>query len=135
MNAPTIYLTDKHTGLLVGIDHADPDPLEEGNWLIPAHAYLETPPEISEFESVKWENGGWVVVVNNRVIEIERHWRNLELFRSDFEINKIEDDDPKAVGTIEQWRKYRRQLRAWPEHEDFPSIEKRPIAPDDILEN
>lgn len=60
----------------------------------------------------------------------ERSWRNHELFRADVELNKVQDSDPKATGTVTVWRDYRKQLRAWPENKDFPNKEKRPQAPD-----
>lgn len=59
----------------------------------------------------------------------ERGWRNSELLRADIELNKVQDSDPKAVGTVGQWREYRKQLRAWPDHTDFPDKLKRPTSP------
>ena len=60
----------------------------------------------------------------------ERSWRDSELIRADIELYKVQDSDPKAVGTVTQWREYRKALRAWPEHKDFPNKEKRPVSPD-----
>lgn len=60
----------------------------------------------------------------------ERVWRNIEINRADIELNKVQDSDPKAKGAVSQWREYRKALRAWPEHADFPNKEKRPVAPD-----
>lgn len=60
--------------------------------------------------------------------EIERSWRDSELKRADVELLKAEDDD--GVGTPQQWRAYRKALRAWPEHADFPQKKSRPTAPD-----
>ena len=60
----------------------------------------------------------------------ERLWRDAELARADIELNKVQDSDPKAVGTVAGWREYRKALRAWPEHKDFPNKEKRPVPPD-----
>lgn len=60
----------------------------------------------------------------------ERSWRNSELSRSDIELNKVQDADPKANGTVSQWRDYRKALRAWPESKDFLNKDKRPVAPD-----
>lgn len=61
---------------------------------------------------------------------LERNWRDMELVRTDFELNKVQDSDPKAVGSVSDWRNYRKSLRAWPEHQDFPKTEFRPKAPD-----
>ena len=61
---------------------------------------------------------------------LERGWRNKELVRSDIELNKVQDTDPQAKGTVSQWREYRKALRAWPENKDFPNKGKRPVSPD-----
>jgi hypothetical protein len=39
-----IYIAHPVTGEFLGIGTADPDPMDDGNWLIPAHAYLQVPP-------------------------------------------------------------------------------------------
>lgn len=59
-----------------------------------------------------------------------REWRDSELLRSDIGLNKVQDYDNKAVGTVAQWRDYRKALRAWPEHKDFPKKDFRPVPPD-----
>lgn len=60
----------------------------------------------------------------------ERIWRDAELRRADIALNLVQDADPKCVGTVTVWRQYRKDLRALPEHELFPAIEARPVAPD-----
>ena len=46
MNESTLVVYQAHpvTGEYIGPSQADPDPLEEGNWLIPAIAFAEVPP-------------------------------------------------------------------------------------------
>lgn len=46
MNESTLVVYQAHpvTGEYIGPSQADPDPLEEGNWLIPAMAFAEVPP-------------------------------------------------------------------------------------------
>lgn len=61
--------------------------------------------------------------------EQERAWRNSELFRADVELHKVQDADPKSAMTVADWRYYRKALRAWPEHVEFPKIEFRPKSP------
>lgn len=61
---------------------------------------------------------------------IERFWRDSELLRSDVELYKAQDADPKSVGSVADWRAYRKSLRAWPESEYFPNVKYRPTAPD-----
>jgi len=62
----------------------------------------------------------------------ERSWRDAELSRADIELYKIQDSDPKSMGSDSdaQWREYRKALRVWPEHKDFPNKKLRPVAPD-----
>jgi hypothetical protein len=59
----------------------------------------------------------------------ERFWRDRELIRADIELNKVQDSDPKAVGSVLDWRTYRKALRAWPEDKNFPKQEFRPKSP------
>lgn len=59
----------------------------------------------------------------------ENAWIKKELSFASNELEKVQDSDPKAVGTVSQWRDYRKALRAWPEHEDFPNKESRPVPP------
>jgi len=61
---------------------------------------------------------------------LERQWRDSELTRADIEIYKVQDSDPKAVGSVSDWRSYRKTLRYWPENQNFPNKEFRPNAPD-----
>ena len=61
---------------------------------------------------------------------LERIWRDSELLRSDIELYKAQDADPKSVGSVTDWRFYRKALRAWPESKGFPKEAYRPIAPD-----
>lgn len=55
----------------------------------------------------------------------EREWRNNELAHADIQINKLAD----AAGDTQAWRDYRVALRDWPEHQDFPNQDRRPVAP------
>lgn len=64
--------------------------------------------------------------------EEERQWRNGELVRADIELNKVQDADPKAKGSVADWRNYRKALRALPEHPKFPDFTARPNPPDSI---
>lgn len=65
-------------------------------------------------------------------INSERLWRNSELQRADVELNKVQDSDPKAKGSVSAWREYRKALRALPEHHEFPYKQARPLAPDSL---
>lgn len=56
-----VYQTD-HEGFYVGPAVADPDPLDEGNWLTPGGCVTEAPPALLEGQRAKFSNGAWVVV-------------------------------------------------------------------------
>lgn len=58
----TIYNCDPNSGKFLFSSQADPSPLEEGIWLIPANAYLDPPPVVRTGEGVIRENGQWKVV-------------------------------------------------------------------------
>lgn len=64
-----IYHYDPRTGDLLGEGKADPDPLDKGNWLIPAHATSIEPPaaakdKVTRFDGSKWVQDGGVIVVD-----------------------------------------------------------------------
>ena len=57
-----IYNYDRDTGYYVGISQADPDPLNEGGWLIPAYAVTVAPPQFPVGKIPQWDGSKWVVV-------------------------------------------------------------------------
>lgn len=59
----------------------------------------------------------------------ERTWRDAELLKADYELNKVQDGDNSSIGSVGDWRKYRIALRNWPESPDFPNATKRPVSP------
>ena len=48
------------TGRLLGAGVADPNPVEEGAWLVPAFAATVAPPAATEGHEIAWEAGAWV---------------------------------------------------------------------------
>ena len=97
------------------------------------HEYLKLLSAQSSGFEIKSKDGLPVLVARNSPVSFEldeRLWRNKELSRVDIELYKVQDSDPKAFGTVSQWREYRKALRAWPEHKEFPNKEFRPVAPD-----
>lgn len=48
-----------HDGYFVGVVAADPSPLEEGVWLIPARCVESDPPKEFPGQRVRWEKGEW----------------------------------------------------------------------------
>lgn len=92
---------------------------------------LQTPPA---GKRRKFVDGSLVWIINSAtpesLISDERIWRDESLRRADVELYKVQDGDQKAVGSVSQWREYRKALRVWPEQVDFPNKEFRPKAPD-----
>lgn len=64
----------------------------------------------------------------------EKLWATSELQRAGEELNKVQDSDPRAKGTVAAWRAYRCALRSWSESLNFTDRNERPIAPDQIEE-
>ena len=60
----------------------------------------------------------------------EKLWVVSELERAGFELDKVQDSDPKAVGSVSAWRSYRKSLRSWVDDINFPNKEFRPVSPD-----
>lgn len=60
----------------------------------------------------------------------EVYWVQKELDRVRDELEKVQDSDPSAVGTVTQWREYRKLLRSWTTNQNFPDKTKRPLSPD-----
>lgn len=56
-------------------------------------------------------------------------WVSLELIRAGEELDKVQDSDAKAIGTVSAWRAYRKALRVWADDPNFPNKEFRPSSP------
>lgn len=54
-----IWHFKESTGELLAEGMADPDPMQAGGWLIPAHATNVTPPEHVEGSTRHYIAGGW----------------------------------------------------------------------------
>lgn len=66
MTPPIIYNADPVTGEFIGTAHADPDPLNPGNWLLPAHSCLAAPPPAGPGVASVRQGDGWLVVPDHR---------------------------------------------------------------------
>lgn len=64
--APKIYNYHGVTGEFIGESIADADPLEQGNWLIPANAALDSAPSANKGCAVRRSEFGWEQVEDNR---------------------------------------------------------------------
>lgn len=63
---PEIYNSHPVTGEYIGSGFADPDPMDESNWLIPAHAYLDPPPTPGKNEAAVRSGDEWGIVDDYR---------------------------------------------------------------------
>lgn len=63
-----------------------------------------------------------------KLIQLEKNWISEELARATEELEKVQDADPKAVGTVADWRTYRKALRAYLESDPL-SADVRPVSP------
>jgi hypothetical protein len=66
MNAPTIYIAHPITREFLGTAFADPDPLDESNWLIPADAYLDEPMAAIDGHAVRRTDDAWELIEDHR---------------------------------------------------------------------
>lgn len=57
-----VYHFDMSTKLLVGVSDAHSNPMQPGEFLIPAFATEVPPPSLALNEAAKWENDHWVIV-------------------------------------------------------------------------
>lgn len=74
----------------------------------------------------------WIdcIMTQETLIHQEFLWVDTELDRARDELEKVQDSDPKAVGSVSAWREYRKALRVWQNDNNFPNKELRPHAPD-----
>lgn len=61
-----IYNYHPETGEYLGPDMADPDPLDEGNWLIPAYSTTQEPPQPGVNQTAVFMEGSWKLVADYR---------------------------------------------------------------------
>jgi hypothetical protein len=57
-----IYNYHPYTGIFLGEDEADQDPLDPDNFLIPAHATTTEPPSVLQNSQAVFQNGSWSIV-------------------------------------------------------------------------
>lgn len=131
------YLQFNSSGNLVARFDEDPQylPHPEGTLLVSEEIFWRTINETDGIWKLNTESGEVYKdplpgPTQEELEALERQWRDEELVRADKELNKVQDSDSKAIGTVGDWRAYRKNLRSLPEHELFPTIEARPVAPD-----
>lgn len=71
-----------------------------------------------------------------QLADIERNWRATQLIATDGVVARHRDESERGMSVTlepeqyEELQTYRRDLRDWPQADDFPLAEHRPIAPD-----
>ncbi|WP_342632123.1 hypothetical protein [Marinobacter alkaliphilus] len=64
-----IYNYSPETGEFIGSETADPDPLQENEWLIPAFATSAEPPALTNHQAAVFGDGEWAIVPDYRGVE------------------------------------------------------------------
>ena len=57
-----IYHVNPDTGLFIGAGDARPDPMEPGQYLVPAHATTTAPPKAGKGKVAMFDDGAWTVI-------------------------------------------------------------------------
>ena len=95
----------------------------------------------SEGKIIAWDDDGYPVLVDpppstpKMLAVIERQWRDERLWVTDGVVTRHRDEIEVGIAptlTVEQYAElqvYRRQLREWPQGDDFPLADHRPAAP------
>jgi hypothetical protein len=95
----------------------------------------------SQGKIIREDADGYPVLIEPRpltpeeVAAIERNWRDTKLAATDGDVTRHRDEVEEGLTTTltaEQYRDlqaYRRQLREWPQGEEFPLADHRPVAP------
>lgn len=67
-------------------------------------------------------------ITSEQMLIMETAWCQTEIARADDYINRIQDGEA-GIGTVTEWRNYRKKLRTWASSNDVLDKSKRPIAP------
>lgn len=68
-------------------------------------------------------------LTEEQLATIEISWVTSELQFAGAELDKLQDSDDPASGTVNGWRAYRKELRQWASDAKYPNKEFRPIRP------
>lgn len=59
----------------------------------------------------------------------EMSWIEEQLIFASNQLDLVQDSDTSSFGSVQDWRTYRKALRAWSLDPDFPDKTKRPKSP------
>lgn len=117
-----VFCYHPNTGEYTGIDYADPDPEQPGNWIMPEHSTIIEPPlgnGVPQWNGESWQTTGhdtvWKYLDRNN-----RDIRNHLLKQSDW--TQL-PDAPLTTDDVTAWRLYRHILRNLPQTAAWPFIE------------
>jgi hypothetical protein len=135
-----IYNYNPVTKLFAGVDHADPDPLTPGNFLIPAHATEIAPPAFdSSTHQAVFDNGIWTVdllpvmfkaVVSPTNEELWEQFKNSAFFalhKSDITVLRCLE---AGTAVPPEWIAYRQALRDIVSADSGDPAAGLPVRPD-----
>jgi hypothetical protein len=124
---PLAYCYDPKSGRYAGIEEADPDPKEPGNWLLPANATFEAPhfgDPLPRHWYYFWTGEGWVAKRDEQAAAAQeaaaRRERNRLLRESDW--TQL-SDAPMSTGEYIAWATYRQALRDLPSNPEWPFVQ------------
>lgn len=123
-----VYSYDGQTGRFLSAEMADADPMEAGNWLIPANATEIKPPDTDGRLWPFWTGTGWDmrdVLAAERELYVRR-LRDEQLAASDW--TQL-PDAPLEKNARDAWRNYRKALRDLSKNPAWPFVEL-PAKPD-----
>lgn len=113
---------------------------------IPASYHAELMVGQAGNKVIEWGDDGWPVLVDpqppssDELAAAERVWRDGQLAFTDLLVSRHRDEIEEGGTTsltAEQYadlQAYRRQLRDWPQGEQFPLADHRPVTPPWLIE-
>ncbi|WP_413703435.1 phage tail assembly chaperone [Pseudomonas sp. Pseusp16] len=135
----TIYYSSTPRGFY--FDHMHGDNIPEGAKEITSELHQTLIDGQSQGKIIREDADGYPVLIEpppltpEEVAAIERNWRNAKLAATDGDVTRHRDELEEGSATTlsaEQYtalQAYRRQLRDWPQGEEFPLADHRPVAP------
>lgn len=117
-----VYSYDGQTGRFLAAEVADEDPMEAGNWLIPANATAVKPPDSSGRSWPFWTGSEWELrdVLAAEREKFIRGLRDSALSASDW---TQMPDAPLAKNVRDAWRAYRQALRDLTKNPEWPFVD------------
>jgi hypothetical protein len=113
-----VFQTD-HNGFLVGETVADPDPMDDGNWLIPGGCVEQEPPTLSTGQRAQFFGGAWLVVDPEPAPEPEpeppltkEHQEQMRRWAYQQEADPLFFMSQRGEATVEEWQAKVAEIKA-----------------------